>query len=119
MISGAGNRVHVRVASLSDLIIMKAHAIGGRDKPKDVYDLCYCLDAYPGGIEALAEDWRARRKNALIDQAIAILHEKFKTVEDYGPRQQAIFHDSRNAEETAMHTRRAYELVQRLLSLLI
>jgi len=53
MISGAQNRVHVRVAALSDLLIMKAHAIGGRDKPKDVYDLCYCLDEYPGGIAAL------------------------------------------------------------------
>jgi Nucleotidyl transferase AbiEii toxin, Type IV TA system len=50
MISGAMNRVHVQVASLSDLIVMKAHAIAGRDTPKDVYDLCYCLDAYPGGI---------------------------------------------------------------------
>jgi predicted nucleotidyltransferase len=54
--------VHVRVASLSDLIIMKAHAIAGRDKPKDVYDLCYCLDAYPGGIAALSEEWCSRRR---------------------------------------------------------
>ena len=50
MISGASNRVHLRVAALSDLVLMKAHALKGRDKPKDVYDLCYCLDAYPGGI---------------------------------------------------------------------
>jgi len=36
MISGAPNTVHLRVASLSDFMVMKAHAIGGRDKPKDV-----------------------------------------------------------------------------------
>jgi hypothetical protein len=29
MVSGSKNRVHLRVASLSDLIIMKAHAIDG------------------------------------------------------------------------------------------
>ena len=50
MISGAPNTVHLRVASLTDFIIMKAHAVGGRDKPKDVYDLCYCLDEYPDAI---------------------------------------------------------------------
>jgi hypothetical protein len=50
MISGAPNTVHLRVASLPDFIIMKAHAVGGRDKPKDVYDLCYCLDEIPDAI---------------------------------------------------------------------
>ena len=117
MTSGATNRVHVRVAALSDFVIMKAHAIGGRDKPKDVYDLCYCLDDYPGGIAALAEDWRERRDNTLIDQATHILRQKFETVDHFGPRQLAVFHDSQG-EEGAMHARRAYELVQRLLSLL-
>ena len=48
MISGATNTVRLQVASLPDFIIMKAHALAGRDKPKDVYDLCYCLDEYPG-----------------------------------------------------------------------
>lgn len=47
MISGAPNTVRLRVASLPDFIVMKAHAVGGRDKPKDVYDLCYCLDSFP------------------------------------------------------------------------
>ncbi len=35
---------------------MKAHAIGGRDKPKDVYDICYCLDAHPDAITVVAVD---------------------------------------------------------------
>ena len=119
MISGAMNRVHVQVAALSDLLIMKAHAIGGRDKPKDVYDLCYCLDEYPGGIAALSEDWRSRRGNALVDGAVQILHDKFQAVDDYGPRQLSVFHDSPDPEESAMHARRAYELVQKLLSLVL
>jgi len=60
------NRVRVRVVSLSDFIVMKAHALEGRDKPKDVYDLCYCLDEYPGELVALAENWRSRYGNALV-----------------------------------------------------
>lgn len=118
MISGATNRVHVRVAALSDLIIMKAHAVEGRDKPKDVYDLCYCLDEYPSGIGALADDWRSRCGNLLVDAAVRILREKFETVDAYGPQQLAVFHDSKDKEERAMHARRAYELVQKLLNLL-
>ena len=54
MISGATNTVRLQVASLPDFIIMKAHALAGRDKPKDVYDLCYCLDEYPDAIAVVS-----------------------------------------------------------------
>jgi hypothetical protein len=66
MISGASNTVHLRVASLPDFILMKAHAVKGRDKPKDVYDLCYCLDEHPDAIRVVAEDWRSRREDWIV-----------------------------------------------------
>jgi predicted nucleotidyltransferase len=53
-VRGAENTVRLQVASLRDFIVMKAHAIAGRDKPKDSYDLCYVLDHFPGGIKAQA-----------------------------------------------------------------
>jgi hypothetical protein len=118
MISGATNTVRFQVASLPDFIIMKAHAVAGRDKPKDVYDLCYCLDEYPDAIGVVAEDWRSRHEDPLIAASIEILREKFKAVDHYGPQQLAIFHDSTDDAERAMHARRAFELVQKLLSLL-
>ena len=118
MTSGAANTVRLSVASLPDFIVMKAHAINGRDKPKDVYDLCYCLDEFPGGIEAIADGWRSRRGEPLVDAAVAILTEKFKTVDHYGPQQLAEFHESGSPDDGEMHARRAFELVQKLLSLL-
>lgn len=118
MISGARNTVHLRVASLPGFLVMKAHAVAGRDKPKDVYDICYCLDEFPNAIEVVAADWRARRDDPLIAGAIAILREKFESVEHYGPQQLAMFHAGGSSDESAMHARRAYELVQRLLSFL-
>ena len=118
MISGATNTVRLQVASLPDFIIMKAHALGGRDKPKDVYDLCYCLDEYPDAITVVAADWRSRREDPLVAASIEILKKKFEGVDHYVPQQLAIFHDSTDDAERAMHARRAFELVQKLLSLM-
>jgi len=117
-VRGAKNTVHMRVVSLADFVLMKAHAIGGRDKPKDVYDLCYALAAFPGGLEALAADWSKRMTNKVVAKAISILTEKFPAVDAFGPQQLVDFHDSSNADERAMQARRAFELVKRLLNLL-
>lgn len=117
-IRGAKNRVRLRVASLPDFLVMKAHALAGRDKPKDAYDLCYCLDNYPGGLEQLAAAWKLRREEKEVKQAIAILQTKFSSVEDFGPGQVVEFFDSPDAETQAMNARRAFELVQKFLSLI-
>ena len=90
----------------------------GRDKPKDINDLCYCLDKYSDAIAVVAADWQSRRQDPLVGAAIGILSEKFKTVNHYGPQQLAIFHDSTDDAERAMHVRRGFELVQKLLRLL-
>lgn len=117
-ILGAKNKVRLRVASLPDFLVMKAHALAGRDKPKDAYDLCYCLDNYPGGLEKLAAAWKLRGEEKDVKQAIAILQAKFSSVEDFGPRQVVEFFDSPDPETQAMNARRAFELVQRFLSLI-
>ncbi len=116
-VSGARNTVRLRVASLADFLVMKAHAIGGRDKPKDTYDLCYCLEQFPGGMEKLAADWRQRVKEKDVARAVEILREKFAEVDAFGPQQLGEFHSALDDEMQAMHARRAYELVQKFLSL--
>jgi hypothetical protein len=117
-VRGAQNTVHMRVVSLADFVLMKAHAIGGRDKPKDVYDLCYALVQFPGGLEALAADWHQRQTIPEVANGIALLREKFPAVDAFGPQQLVDFHDSPNADERAMQARLAFELVNRLLGLL-
>jgi len=52
-VRGRTNTLRGRVASLPDFLIMKAHALAGRDKPKDAYDLCYCLEHFPEGSATL------------------------------------------------------------------
>jgi hypothetical protein len=116
-VRGAKNTVLLRVASLADFVVMKAHAIGGRDKPKDTYDLCYCLEQFPGGMKKLAANLKQRMKERDVVKAIEILREKFASVDAFGPHQLVEFHSAPDADTQAMQARRAYELVQKFLSL--
>src|SRR5207244_13121951 len=99
-------------------VFMWQHTSRVRDNYKNIYDRCYYLDEYPRGIGALSDYCRSLRGDSLVNTAIRILREKFETVNHYGPQQLMVFHDSANAEERAIHARRAYELVQKLLSLM-
>lgn len=114
---GATNTVRFRIASISDFLVMKTHAIGGRDKPKDSYDLCYTLEHFADGLEALAADWGARATDENVAGAVSILREKFAAMDAFGPQQVVEFYDSSDEEERAIQARSACELVQRLLSL--
>ena len=118
MISGAQNRVNLLVASVPDFLVMKAHALAGRDKPKDAYDICYCFDHAVGGLEAVANAWRVRASDPLVVKAIEHLRAKFATIASYGPRQVAVFYDATSTDERDRYSRRAYELVDHFLRLL-
>ncbi len=118
MIAGDENRVFVLVASVEDFLVMKAFALAGRDKPKDAYDICYCLDHAPVGIEELANDWSQRRDDPLVAEAITLLRDKFTSERAFGPQQVVTFYDAPTDDERAMHARRAYELVDRFLTLI-
>ena len=117
-IRGAKNRVSLLVASLADFLVMKAHALAGRDKLKDAYDIVFCLDNFPGGLEKLAGEWKQRSEEKEVMRTIEILSDKFTSVEYFGPKQVVEFFASQDPEAQAMQARRAFELVQKLLSLL-
>ncbi|MGC4013424.1 MAG: nucleotidyl transferase AbiEii/AbiGii toxin family protein [Luteolibacter sp.] len=116
MVNGATNTVSLQVASVPDFLVMKAFALNGRDKPKDAYDICYCLDHYPGGISELAEAWLARIKNDDIAKAIGFFREKFESINAYGPMQVVEFYNEADPETRQQQARRAFELVQQFLA---
>ncbi|HEX5009323.1 MAG TPA: nucleotidyl transferase AbiEii/AbiGii toxin family protein [Planctomycetota bacterium] len=116
MINGIKNDVTIRVAAIEDFLVMKAFALAKRDKPKDAYDICWCLDHAPGGVRPLAVAWRDRLDEPLVVQAIGFLGAKFVDVDSYGPRQVADFYGAPSGEERDRHARRAFELVGEFLS---
>lgn len=85
MPGGGKNRVEIAVCSIPALLVMKGHAVQGRYKQKDAYDIYYCVRNYPGGIEALARACRPLLVHASGAEGYRYIAEKFDTVEGYGP----------------------------------
>lgn len=115
---GTENVVQLRVLSGIDFLVMKAFALQNRDKPKDAYDICYVLDNTPGGLEKVAEEWRARSAESETTRAEEIFREKFSTVGSFGPQQVVQFHDESGADAKDIRARRAYELMRSFLEML-
>lgn len=76
----------VRVASVVPLIIMKAYAMLERTKPKDAYDLNFCLENFPGGIPALTAGFAAVIGDPAVCDVLTRLADKFRNEDDSGPR---------------------------------
>lgn len=85
MPGGGANRVEVAVCSIPALLAMKGHAIEGRYKQKDAYDIYYCIRNYPGGVEALAEDCRPLLEHDSGVAGYGYIANKFETVDGFGP----------------------------------
>jgi hypothetical protein len=75
----------VRVASVVPFLIMKAHAILGRDKPKDAYDLHFCLENFPGGIPALVVEFAGLIDDPDVRDVLSRLAGRFRDENDAGP----------------------------------
>jgi hypothetical protein len=118
MPSGARNRVEVVLPSPEAFVVMKAHALGGRLKEKDAYDIVFCLQNWPGGSAAIGEALRHHHAEPEVTRALAILAEKFSSPEDLGPQSVAAFLDPADPDEREFVARDAYERVQALLGAL-
>lgn len=85
MPEGGTNRVEIAVCSIPALLAMKGHALHGRHKQKDSYDIYYCVRNYPGGIEVLANDCRPLLEHASGADGYHYIAEKFDKPDGYGP----------------------------------
>jgi hypothetical protein len=85
MPAGGTNRVEIAVCSIPALLAMKGHALRGRYKQKDAYDIYYCIRNYPGGIGALAEACRPILEHPSGAEGYRYIAEKFDTADGHGP----------------------------------
>ncbi len=85
MPAGGTNHVEIAVCSIPALLAIKGHAVEGRHKQKDAYDIYYCILNYPGGAEALSEACRPLLEYPSGKQGYRYIASKFDTVDGYGP----------------------------------
>ena len=104
----------VGVVAVVPYLVMKSLALG-RGKPKDAYDIYFTVKNYPGGIDALADEFRVVSGKELVSDMIQKLKGKFASVDHAGPADVADFLGETDDEAYAFHKRDAYEQIDKLL----
>jgi hypothetical protein len=86
MPDGSEHSVQARVVDVPAFLCLKAFALSERVKPKDAYDVFFCLRHYRNGPGALAAAARPLLNSPEGRSAIEILRGKFGTLQSVGPR---------------------------------
>ena len=113
---GAHDAVTVRVASIVPFFVMKGMAMETRMKEKDAWDIYYCLLNYPGGIEALSEEFKPHMHHGLVKEGLQKIAGKFSSAKAFGPKSVADFEEIDDPDEQERIQRDAYERVNALLN---
>jgi hypothetical protein len=87
----AAEDIQIRVAGIVAFLVMKSLALAERAKPKDAYDIHFCLEHYPDGLPSLAREFSQFTGDTLVEEAEQKLAENFRSEEDDGPRMVADF----------------------------
>jgi len=115
---GGKDKVSFKVAGIVPFIVMKGMAMYERMKEKDAYDIYYCVEHYPGGLERLASEFGPHLKNKLIIEGLEKIKSKFASMEHVGPKWVADFLEVADKEDRDIIMRRAYEKISELLNIL-
>ena len=105
---------HVKVVAVIPFLVMKTAAMG-RGKPKDAYDIYFCLTNYEGGVRALAEAFEPYRETELVKEMRGKLAEKFASPDHAGPMDIVKFLDIQDGGETARVKQDAFQRVKYLV----
>ncbi len=113
---GRRNRVAARVASPAALVMLKALAMGQRDKPKDAYDIDYLLRHI--GVDEVVAGIAEFGQLEPVAKALGILADKFSSIDAIGPTSVALYRRaSLGSAEADQLQALAYARVDRLLGL--
>ena len=112
---GGTDRVTCRTAAVVPFIVMKGMALADRIKEKDAWDIYYCLIHHPGGLDALAKNFKPHADNRLVVESLAKISEKFASPVHVGPKHVADFEDITDTVEREAKQRDAFERANYLL----
>lgn len=106
----------LRVAGIVAFLVMKCLAMHSRTNEKDAYDIHFCLEHHPDGLEAVARLFHPWRGDPLVEEALVKLAAKFRSEDDDGPRIVADM-DRAMGESRAIRKAQAAARVQEFLRL--
>ena len=93
---------------------MKAAALG-RGKPKDAYDIYYCINHYEGSVRMLLQEMLPYKDKGLIKETCERLSEKFASPNHAGPTDIVNFLGILDDEEADQIKQDAYQKVKYLV----
>lgn len=105
------------MAGPAALVVLKALALDGRDKPKDAYDIDYLLAHTGAGIDSIGDSLRSWDQIEIVSRAVAVLSAKFRDVNDYGPSSVAFYRGVPEGQRSDQVRALAYARVRCLLSI--
>ena len=114
---GAKDSGHVNVVAVIPYLVMKTAALG-RGKPKDAYDIYYCITHYEGGVRELAKELILYKDKKLIQDTCKKLSEKFASPEHVGPVDIARFLELIDEEEIERVKQDAYQKINYIVELM-
>ena len=112
---GGLDTAEVRVAGIVPFLAMKGMALHDRLKPKDAWDIYFCVTNYPGGLDALVREFRPHLAHGLVAEGLHKIREKFLSPNHIGPKSVADFEEIADQEERGLRQRDAFERVDYLL----
>lgn len=111
---GALDIGHVRVISIVPYIVMKVSALG-HGKPKDAYDIYYCINHFEGGVKKLLRELLPYKNKKLIKASCEKLSEKFASPDHTGPTDIVNFLGISDEEEADRIKQDAFQKVKYLI----
>lgn len=112
---GGLDAAEVRVAGIVPFLVMKGMALHDRLKPKDAWDIYFCVTNYPGGLDALVREFRPHLAHGLVAEGLRKIREKFLSPIHIGPKSVADFEEITDREARDLRQRDAFERVDHLL----
>lgn len=112
---GGKDAVDVTVASVVSFIVMKGMALHDRLKPKDAWDIYFCIRNYEDKPDALVELFKPHIGHGLVQEGLKKIAGKFASPSHVGPKHVADFEEITNLDERDRVQRDAYERVTYLL----
>ena len=105
----------MNVASIVPFLVMKGMAMYDRLKPKDAWDVYFCMKNHPGGLGALTLEFEPHVSHALVREGLGKIAGKFASPDHIGPRHVADFDEIEDPDDRAIRQRDAHEVVAELI----